>query len=167
MLNQESYKNVLCTKYKEFRAFCVSCKLRHSITRILQVPMFTTFHTLLLIHLKLAILILNSFMPYVTALYKQKQVQAHWPPLQNTGRLSCELYCPGFESQHRKEIFRFSKTSRLTLGPTQSPIKWVPGYFAGSKALEAWSWLGTLCRGQEWVELQHCFFYTPSWHGQG
>ena len=28
MLNQESHKNVLCTKYKEFRTFCVSCKLR-------------------------------------------------------------------------------------------------------------------------------------------
>jgi len=47
MLNQEAHKNVLCTQHKEFRTFCVSCKLRPLITRILHVSMFTTIHPLL------------------------------------------------------------------------------------------------------------------------
>jgi len=34
-----------------------------------------------------------------------------------------------FESQYRQEIFPFSKTARLALGPTQPPIQWPPGLF--------------------------------------
>jgi hypothetical protein len=31
-----------------------------------------------------------------------------------------------FDSQHGQEVFIFSTMSRLALGPTQSPIQWVP-----------------------------------------
>jgi hypothetical protein len=33
----------------------------------------------------------------------------------------------GFDSLQEKEIFLFSILSNITLGPTQSPIQWVPG----------------------------------------
>jgi hypothetical protein len=33
----------------------------------------------------------------------------------------------GFDSQQGLGIFLFTTASRLTLGPTQSPIQWVPG----------------------------------------
>jgi len=29
--------------------------------------------------------------------------------------------------QEMQEVFRFSKTSRLFLGPSKSPMQWVPG----------------------------------------
>jgi hypothetical protein len=31
----------------------------------------------------------------------------------------------GFDSRHGKEIFLFTTTSRLALGPTQPPIQWI------------------------------------------
>jgi hypothetical protein len=34
---------------------------------------------------------------------------------------------PGFDSRQDQEIFLFSTAIRLALGPTQSPIQWVPG----------------------------------------
>jgi len=34
-----------------------------------------------------------------------------------------------FQSQYRQEIFPFSKTARLALGPTQPPSQWPPGLF--------------------------------------
>jgi hypothetical protein len=40
---------------------------------------------------------------------------------------------PGFESRYRQEGLLFSKTSRLTLGPTQPPIRLVLGFFVGGK----------------------------------
>jgi hypothetical protein len=42
---------------------------------------------------------------------------------------------PGFESRQGQQIFLFSKTFRPALGPTQPPIKWIPGFFAGVKHL--------------------------------
>jgi hypothetical protein len=48
---------------------------------------------------------------------------------------------PGIESRWGRD---FSQPSRPVLGPTQPPIKWVPGLFPGSKATGAWSWPPTL-----------------------
>jgi hypothetical protein len=49
-------------------------------------------------------------------------------------------YCPGyklddveFESRHGQEIFRFSKTTGLAPGPTQSPARVVPELSRGVK----------------------------------
>jgi len=32
-------------------------------------------------------------------------------------------------------IFIYSQSSSLALGPTQTPIQWIPGFFPGSKAV--------------------------------
>ena len=39
----------------------------------------------------------------------------------------------GFETRQEQEISFLSKTSRPTMGPTQSPIRWVAGLFPGVK----------------------------------
>jgi len=35
--------------------------------------------------------------------------------------------------------FFFSKTSRTSVGPTQPPVQWVPGFSPLGKASRAWS----------------------------
>jgi len=73
---------------------------------------------------------------------------------------------PGFQSQQAKRLF--CKTSRLALGPTQTPIQWVSGLFPGGKAARAWSWPLTSIyrRGKEWAELYIYSPWMPSWSGQ-
>jgi hypothetical protein len=44
---------------------------------------------------------------------------------------------PGFDSWQEQVILLFSTASRPALGPTQPPIQWVPGIFAGGKVAGA------------------------------
>jgi hypothetical protein len=37
---------------------------------------------------------------------------------------------PGFDSRQRQESFLYSTASKLTLGPTQLHIQWVPGFLS-------------------------------------
>jgi hypothetical protein len=71
----------------------------------------------------------------------------------------------GFESRQRLGIFLFTAASRQALGPSQSPIQWIPGaLFLGVKqpAREADHSTSLLCRGQECVELYLHSPNTPS-----
>ena len=51
-----------------------------------------------------------------------------------------------------------AKQFSLVLGPTQSAIQWVPGFFRGCKAAGACSWplIFIQVRASEWVELYGC-----------
>jgi hypothetical protein len=44
---------------------------------------------------------------------------------------------PLFDSQQAKEMFLFSKMSKLILVPTQPPIQWVPWFYLRGKAAGA------------------------------
>ena len=57
------------------------------------------------------------------------------------------LDCPGIYSRWGRD---FPRPSRPALGPTQSPVQWVPGLSLGGKAAGEWCWPPThhlQCRG--------------------
>jgi hypothetical protein len=87
----------------------------------------------------LTFIVLTVFMEHVIKLHK-KQIQAYLKLPQNTEYLGYELESLELGSQQRKENFLFYETSRAAVGPTQSPIQWVPRYFAGCKAVGARDW---------------------------
>jgi hypothetical protein len=51
------------------------------------------------------------------------------------GRYSDGLWAarPGFNSRQRQDVLLFSTASRPARGPTQPPIRWVPGGLNGIK----------------------------------
>ena len=44
----------------------------------------------------------------------------------------------GFESRQGQESFWFYTTSTPALGPTQSPVPWIPGFFPWGKSAGVW-----------------------------
>ena len=71
------------------------------------------------------------------------------------------LDCPGIESWWGQN---FLHLSRLALGPTQPPVKWVPGLCLG-KANGAWCWhtIPSSAKVNETVWLQLYSPYGPLW----
>ena len=66
----------------------------------------------------------------------QKNVYAH----KNTHTSVASSYALegiGFEFQQEKEIFCSPKPIRQALGPTKSPIQWVPGFSPSGKVAGA------------------------------
>ena len=68
---------------------------------------------------------------------------------------------PGIELRWGRH---FPHPSRLALGPTHSPVKWVPSLFPGSKAAGAWLWPSPpSMEVKERVDLYFCSPSGPSW----
>jgi hypothetical protein len=70
---------------------------------------------------------------------------------------------PGIEFRWGRD---FLQPSRLSLGPTQPPIQWVPALFPRAKAVGAWPWLPipSSAEVKERVELHLYSTSVPSWH---
>jgi hypothetical protein len=60
----------------------------------------------------------------------------------------------GLEVWQGQDIVLFSETSRLTLGPTQPRVQWVPEFFPRGEATQAlwWPLFSIQCRGYELLE---------------
>jgi hypothetical protein len=74
----------------------------------------------------------------------------------------------GFDSQWGLGIFLFTTVSRMALGPTQTPIKWVPDAISlGVKRLgnEADHSPPSIAEVKECMELYLHSPIMPSWHG--
>jgi len=81
--------------------------------------------------------------------------------------LGCGLADQGLEPWQGQRIFGASKTSRLSLGSSRSPIQWVPKFFLHVKA--AWAWSLTVSSTAEvrnkWSATSTP--HTPSLRAQG
>ena len=73
------------------------------------------------------------------------------------GRNKVLLASPGIESWWGRDS---SYRSRMSLGPHQPPVKWVPHLFPEGKAVEAWHWPPTpsITEVKERVQL---YLYSP------
>jgi len=67
------------------------------------------------------------------------------------------LDCPRFEFLWLRD---FPHPYRQTLRPTQLSVQWVPSFFSGDKAAEAWLWSPTrICPVLEWSLLYYLFHF--------
>jgi hypothetical protein len=87
---------------------------------------------------------------------------------QSAQRQGFGLHDPRLKSRNEQEIFRFSQTSRQTLGSTEPPNQCAPCYIHGGKAAVAWCWplISFYRRGYEWVDLYAGSLRMESWRGQ-
>ena len=70
----------------------------------------------------------------------------NWGNLNSAGRTSTgySLKGPGLEFRQEQERLFSPQPSRPDLGPTQLPVRSVPGFFPTDRAAETWSWQLTL-----------------------
>ena len=95
----------------------------------------------------------NTYYKVIAVLKKLKSyITSSWPDSSVGIATGYGLDGPGIESRWWRD---FSRLSRPVLGPTQSPVQWVPSPSRGWRAVWAWRWPLTpfQCRGQERVEL--------------
>jgi len=71
----------------------------------------------------------------------------NWGNLNSADRTSTgySLKGPGLEFQHEQDRLFSPQPSRPDLGPTQHPVRSVPGFFPTDRVAETWSWQLTLC----------------------
>jgi hypothetical protein len=86
-----------------------------------------------------------------------KQCVKKWTDSSGSGESPVVVLC-----EHGNELsgstFSFTIGSRLSLGPTQSPVRWVLGLFPGGKTTGSWSWPFTPSR----AKVKNAWRYTST-----